>query len=804
MPDDTEIRNVTLRDLLSKYRLVIPEIQREYVWGNAVIGSDVLRGFYNDLLKGFEHYLMYDQEVEKKQREIQDAIAKVGITNEKKLREMAEDEVSAEGVDTNVGFLYAYLPEYVNARESQNFPAFLIDGQQRVTTLCLVWLYLARISNRMDDFLRIMRRRNSQRYNPELSFDFKVRQKTRSFFYELVNEVESNACFDFASIEDATWFLAEYSSDVTVKAMVNALVTWDSLWKETVVRKPFVELKANECANKGYDYLSEHLLFWLFIVKNTVQGEQLYITMNGRGKSLTPAEIIRARVFQGVDADLADDVGRTFEGIYDFFWTHPIEGELTADAGVQKFFRWVYLLDRYERSRREDKTLYTANENSVEIQEFRAALQNQVRGETRVFELKDSMFDPQTGIGYPLIKRTFEALKELVRLAEDPSVQYNGVKLNDYMPDSLLRTRADDSQKFQRDTLWVLPLLRWLSNQNDSAQSSSREKNYEELIRFARYLKNQRSVDSVKKSINAVVANAVCFADLLTSSDVGVMPLNDCLRSYRDLISESLIPEEEIFKLRLLDSADNNHDLRKRLETLMWKIEDFKRDGEESEFDYRISGILTSCDQSWFHDSIILNDAFVDRLQNIWAQYNSFIELQKTHPDWIAEWSLYPNHQGYYEYNERLVPFTHQEILEKPYLLIAIQKLMCSLSPAEDKGVCPFIEERTDFLKQYWPERNEIADPLILAALAVVIGALNGDSGIKPGWTQLEFKNDIPEEEKYEGQYYCIGAGDNKKIFWLRRTSQQRRARVLPECYILPYHTLSPTDVDDLVNKSTK
>ena len=120
-----------------------------------------------------------------------------------------------------------------------------------------------------------------------------------------------------------------------------------------------------------------------------------------------------------------------------------------------------------------------------------------------------------------------------------------------------------------------------------------------------------------------------------------------------------------------------------------------------------------------------------------------------------------------------------------------------SIDPSFKDYVSP-IEE------QYWPERNEIADPLILATLAVVIGALNGDSGIKPGWTQLEFKNDIPEEEKYEGQYYCIGAGDNKKIFWLRRTSQQRRARVLPECYILPYHTLSPTDVDDLVNKSTK
>ncbi len=247
---------------------------------------------------------------------------------------------------------------------------------------------------------------------------------------------------DFSNIEDATWFLSDYQHDVSVMSMVNALQVWDRVWS-----------KSQLDAGIAYEYLTRHVTFWLFVMNETVQGERLYITMNGRGKNLSEDEIIRAKVFRDAvsTGHAATDVGMLFESMTDFFWTHRVKDELTADKGMKKFFRWVYLLERYEAERNVQGMPY-----------FAEALRNDGK-DGKWFELDESMFghDEETGlkrITFELIELTFNSLEILY--GSDSSAQI-------YLRPSMLED-DDRSGAFQQDCFVLLPLLHWLHISNET------------------------------------------------------------------------------------------------------------------------------------------------------------------------------------------------------------------------------------------------------------------------------------------------------------------------------------------------
>ena len=50
------VEEFSVEQLLLKNKIVIPEIQREYVWGNSDIGQKVLGNFFDDILDTFENY----------------------------------------------------------------------------------------------------------------------------------------------------------------------------------------------------------------------------------------------------------------------------------------------------------------------------------------------------------------------------------------------------------------------------------------------------------------------------------------------------------------------------------------------------------------------------------------------------------------------------------------------------------------------------------------------------------------------------------------------------------------------------
>ncbi|MGM9831120.1 MAG: DUF262 domain-containing protein [Paludibacteraceae bacterium] len=160
----------SLSNLLSTNTLIVPEIQREYVWGSKS-NISVLQSFIGD------------------------------INN----RIVGEEPI-------NVGFLYSYT---VHGSEH-----YVIDGQQRLTSLVLLLFVLSFESDdtrsRFKEILRLG--------NPTMSFSYNVRPLTEIFLRDLF----SHECKDSKSVRKQKWYLKEYDNDITIDSMLGALDEFSS------------------------------------------------------------------------------------------------------------------------------------------------------------------------------------------------------------------------------------------------------------------------------------------------------------------------------------------------------------------------------------------------------------------------------------------------------------------------------------------------------------------------------------------------------------------------------------------------
>ena len=117
------LKEENLLTLLSQNNFIIPEIQREYVWGNNEV---VIKKFLTSL-----------------KDKIGEACSICNLPNETQ--------------KINIGFLYSYKPDYVKVQNDRFLDENLIDGQQRFTTLFLMLFYFALKEERKNEFLSLIR-----------------------------------------------------------------------------------------------------------------------------------------------------------------------------------------------------------------------------------------------------------------------------------------------------------------------------------------------------------------------------------------------------------------------------------------------------------------------------------------------------------------------------------------------------------------------------------------------------------------------------------------------------------------------
>ena len=256
----------TIQELLENEYLVVPEIQREYVWGKL---KDVTEQFI----------------------------------------------VSLQNKSTNVGFLYSY---------SFHNQKYIIDGQQRFTTLVLMLYYAAQTQNREDDFHSLLKVDS-----PNLSFTYRVRSNTEQFMKDLFG----SGLYKGEEIRKSKWYHDFYRSDLSISSMIDFL---DSLSKS------------------HFDLPYEEILkisFWYYPVEETSLGEDLYITMNSRGRILDNAEKLKPLLFKKakIGKEKDENWGKIWDDWEDFFYQRlenpDIENINNINVAMENFIRIVWELE---------------------------------------------------------------------------------------------------------------------------------------------------------------------------------------------------------------------------------------------------------------------------------------------------------------------------------------------------------------------------------------------------------------------------------------------------------------------------
>ena len=188
--------------------------------------------------------------------------------------------VDEDGKTLELSFLFG-SKQMVAKRSAEGFE--LLDGQQRTTTLFLLYWYVSIVENngKIPDFLK--------------KFTYETRDTSTQFLINITAENFKICLKDTipsAAIKSNKWFTDAYYCDPTVCAMLTML---DSI---------HAHYNARNCVNI-YERL-DRLQFYVLMLGKFDMNDELYIKMNSRGLSLVPFENFKASVVKYMKSEKRD------------------------------------------------------------------------------------------------------------------------------------------------------------------------------------------------------------------------------------------------------------------------------------------------------------------------------------------------------------------------------------------------------------------------------------------------------------------------------------------------------------------
>ena len=222
--------NFNLKQLLEKYYIEIPILQRDYAQGRESKINIAKSFLYNifDVLEG----------------------------NQNKL---------------HIDFIYGY---------EENDKFVLIDGQQRITTLWLIYFIIYKMNGNFNDIKDVLS-----------NFSYSVRESSQYFCETLIEEnlelKDSKNTPKHKIISSIGTFgtVSDFENDPTIKAMLNMMdLIYDKIKdKDSQILKSYIDNLNN-------------ITFSIFNMGEYNLGEELYIKMNARGKQLSKYENLKAYI----------------------------------------------------------------------------------------------------------------------------------------------------------------------------------------------------------------------------------------------------------------------------------------------------------------------------------------------------------------------------------------------------------------------------------------------------------------------------------------------------------------------------
>lgn len=315
--------NYTLAELFSgNYRVIIPDLQRDYCWGDEVHTEqkiELVSGFIGSLINQYED--------------------------------------NGKNEQLNLGLIYAY--------EMPQNHIQLCDGQQRLTTL---FLLIGMLHKKTGAF----RRQLISDYEYDLDdkepyLHYAIRESSLYFLRDLVSYFFiDNQTVKVEDIKKTDWYFLDYDLDPSIQSMLKALVKIEKT----------LEGKDEEWAKSFGEWLIHRLTFMYLDMMDRKNGEETFVVINTTGEPLSATQnlkplIINAEINSSQDKEV---IAKEWEEIETWFWKHRSGDNDTAEAGFNEFLRWVTLLnvDKEEQKRILLKGTYTFPIDKIPFSEIYA------------------------------------------------------------------------------------------------------------------------------------------------------------------------------------------------------------------------------------------------------------------------------------------------------------------------------------------------------------------------------------------------------------------------------------------------
>lgn len=282
---------ISVGEFFEKYNVCIPILQRDYAQGRD--GKEYIR----------EVFL----------RDIKDA-----VENNKPL---------------TMDFVYGYQEHNV---------FYPLDGQQRLTTVWLIYWYLALRSGKLSSEISVLR-----------GFTYQTRKSSREFCEALCNIKntivfkEDNGLVDY--IKDQIWFFSAWKNDPTINAMLRMLGGTNG---KDGIEPVFSGIDPQQTWKQRLKQFKQCITFCVLDIGNDKlpreSADRLYVKMNARGKALTDFENFKADLVGEIEKkpnvslrSYIKEIPQKLDNSWnDIFWKSANAGDLDGQTD-EIFFAFI-------------------------------------------------------------------------------------------------------------------------------------------------------------------------------------------------------------------------------------------------------------------------------------------------------------------------------------------------------------------------------------------------------------------------------------------------------------------------------
>lgn len=315
----------TFWHLINECTIEIPTIQRDYTYGREG-AQEISIKLINAILRSLQdegNSLHLDFVYGKK----------LGIENftalERNKSSIDTLLISLKNYAENLNIAVDFNTQQKHSSAAEVITFIPLDGQQRLTTLFLIYWYIANVLKDKES-KRVLQR-----------FKYATRSSSKEFLQFLTH---SENCFDYGSnslidnIQNHEDFFSKWTKDPTVVSMLFVL---DEINKQ-------LDEKSIEPRDAWKKLTKQEIVtFDFFDLDDFELTDELYLKMNARGKKLTHFENYKAWLQKNYTdkIQILDWKKKIDLEWNDLFWNEKAEGDTKIDTAYLQFFKNMFLGD---------------------------------------------------------------------------------------------------------------------------------------------------------------------------------------------------------------------------------------------------------------------------------------------------------------------------------------------------------------------------------------------------------------------------------------------------------------------------